>query len=116
MHLAPSFTNQRAVGANADERIRVRIAHPTPAIVVIWIVQGQYTPLSAENSSDPSLACHRVRTARDGSFVLPTTAGGQVIHYHITKQMFPFSPLENLRFLLFFFVAEYRTTACGRRD
>ena len=27
MHLAPSFTNQRAVGANADERIRVRIAH-----------------------------------------------------------------------------------------
>ena len=31
MHLAPSFTNQRAVGANADERIRVRIAHPTPA-------------------------------------------------------------------------------------
>ena len=31
MHLAPSFTNQRAVGANADERIRVRIAHPAPA-------------------------------------------------------------------------------------
>ena len=31
MHLAPSFTNQRAVSANADERIRVRIAHPTPA-------------------------------------------------------------------------------------
>ena len=26
-----AFTNQRAVGANADERIRVRIARPTPA-------------------------------------------------------------------------------------
>ena len=38
MHLAPSFTNQRAVGAIADERIRVRIAHPTPAPVVLSLI------------------------------------------------------------------------------
>ena len=31
MQLAPSFTTQRADGTNADERIRVRIAHPTLA-------------------------------------------------------------------------------------
>ena len=40
MHLAPSFTNQRAVSANADERIRVRIAHPTPAGAVAALLGG----------------------------------------------------------------------------
>ena len=48
MHLAPSLTNQRAVGANADERIRVRIAHPTPAFEQACDVQGEAEDLLAD--------------------------------------------------------------------